>query len=123
MQVEVFTNGTLIDAEKAERMAALKVMPYVKLYSTRSWVHDQMVGRQGAWKKALDGIDNLVAAGYGAAILPLEGPLEPHLVRGIQAVPLKPALTRDTVIVHRALPLLDGATRSLLEILKQFRQR
>jgi DNA-binding transcriptional LysR family regulator len=70
-----------------------------------------------------EAMKSLVAAGYGAAILPLEGPVEAHLVRGIQAVPLKPALTRDTVIVHRALPLLDGATRGLLETLKQFRQR
>ncbi len=66
MQVEVFTNGTLIDRKKAKRMAELRVMPYVKLYSTRSWVHDQMVGQQGAWKKVLDGIDNLMEAGYGA---------------------------------------------------------
>jgi DNA-binding transcriptional LysR family regulator len=70
-----------------------------------------------------EAMKSLVAAGYGAAILPLEGPVEAHLVRGIQAVPLKPAVTRETVIVHRALPLLDGATRSLLETLKQFRER
>jgi radical SAM protein with 4Fe4S-binding SPASM domain len=65
MQVEVFTNGTLIDRKKAQRMAELKVAPYVKLYSARSWVHDQMVGQKGAWKKVLDGIDNLLEAGYG----------------------------------------------------------
>lgn len=65
MEVEVFTNGTLIDAEKARKMAELKVTPYVKLYSTRSWVHDEMVGKRGAWKKVLEGIDNLMAAGYG----------------------------------------------------------
>lgn len=70
-----------------------------------------------------EAVKSLVAAGYGAAILPLEGPVQEHLVRGIQAVPLKPALARDTVIVHRALPLVDGATRSLLDTLKQFRQR
>jgi radical SAM protein with 4Fe4S-binding SPASM domain len=46
-------------------MAELKVNPYIKLYSTRSWVHDQMVGQKGAWKKVLDGIDNLMEAGFG----------------------------------------------------------
>ncbi|ROZ71490.1 LysR family transcriptional regulator [Ramlibacter sp. WS9] len=70
-----------------------------------------------------EAMKSLVAAGYGAAILPLEGPVAEHLVRGIQAVPLKPALARETVVVHRALPLLDGATRSVLEVLKRFKER
>ena len=65
-----------------------------------------------------DAMKSLVAAGYGAAILPMEGPVSKHVSRGIQAVPLKPALVRDTVIVHRALPLLDGATRNLLKVLR-----
>ena len=65
-----------------------------------------------------DAMKSLVAAGYGAAILPVEGPLSAHTRRGIQAVPLKPAMWRETVIVHRALPLLDGATRNLLKVLK-----
>jgi DNA-binding transcriptional LysR family regulator len=65
-----------------------------------------------------DAMKSLVAAGYGAAILPMEGPVAKHVARGIQAVPLKPALVRDTVIVHRAQPLLDGATRNLLKVLR-----
>jgi len=70
-----------------------------------------------------DAMKSLVAAGYGAAILPMEGPAPAHTARGVQAVPIKPALVRETVIVHRALPLMDGAARNLLEVLKQFRQR
>lgn len=69
-----------------------------------------------------DAMKSLVAAGYGAAILPMEGDVQAHIVRGIQAVPLRPALVRETVIVHRALPLLDGATRNLLRTLQRFRQ-
>jgi DNA-binding transcriptional LysR family regulator len=69
-----------------------------------------------------EAMKSLVAAGYGAAILPMEGPPEAHTIRGLQVVPLKPALTRETVIVHRALPLLTGATRGLLEILRKLRQ-
>jgi DNA-binding transcriptional LysR family regulator len=69
-----------------------------------------------------DAVKSLVAAGYGAAILPMEGEARVHTSRGIQAVPLRPVLVRDTAIVHRALPLLDGATRNLLEVLKKFRQ-
>jgi radical SAM protein with 4Fe4S-binding SPASM domain len=66
LEIEVFTNGTLITPDYARRMAELKVVPYVKLYSARSWVHDAMVGMQGAWERAVRGIENLVAAGYGA---------------------------------------------------------
>lgn len=69
-----------------------------------------------------EAMKSLVAAGYGAAILPMEGPPEAHTARGLQVVPLKPALTRETVIVHRALPLLGGATRGLLQILRTMRQ-
>jgi radical SAM protein with 4Fe4S-binding SPASM domain len=65
LEIEVFTNGTLITPDYARRMAELRVVPYVKLYSARSWVHDAMVGVQGAWERAVRGIENLVAAGYG----------------------------------------------------------
>lgn len=69
-----------------------------------------------------EAMKSLVGAGYGAAILPLEGPAAAQQLRGIQTVPLKPALWRETAIVHRALPLLDGATRHLLKTLQEFRQ-
>jgi DNA-binding transcriptional LysR family regulator len=69
-----------------------------------------------------EAMKSLVAAGYGAAVLPMEGPAEGHTARGVQVVPLKPSLTRETVIVHRALPLLSGATRGLLEILRTLKQ-
>lgn len=69
-----------------------------------------------------EAMKSLVAAGYGAAILPVEGSASAQLPAGVQAVPLKPALVRDSAVVHRALPLLDGATRNLLKVLGQFRQ-
>lgn len=69
-----------------------------------------------------EAMKSLVAAGYGAAVLPAEGPIERHRERGLQVVPLKPALQRETVVVHRAMPLLDGATRHLLKTLASFRQ-
>jgi hypothetical protein len=40
----------------------------------------------------------------------------------VQLVPLKPALTRHTAMVHRPLEALDGATRNLLKTLATFRQ-
>jgi len=69
-----------------------------------------------------EAMKSLVAAGYGAAILPAEGSPEAHAVRGLQVLPLQPAAHRETVIVHRALPLLGGATRGLLAILRGLRQ-
>lgn len=69
-----------------------------------------------------EAMKSLVAAGYGAAILAAEGSPDAHAARGLQVLPLQPAATRETVVVHRALPLLDGATRGLLAILRDLRQ-
>lgn len=70
-----------------------------------------------------EAMKSLVATGWGAAILPIEGEVQPHLVPGVRAVALKPALTRETVLVHRALPQLDGAVRHFVTLLRSFRQR
>lgn len=67
-------------------------------------------------------VKSLVAAGYGAAVLPLEGEQPGQAPAGLKNVPLSPTLTRHTAVVHRPQPLLDGATRNLLHILGQFRQ-
>jgi hypothetical protein len=40
----------------------------------------------------------------------------------VQLLPLKPALTRHTAMVHRPPDALDGATRNLLKTLAKFRQ-
>ena len=69
-----------------------------------------------------EAIKSMVAAGYGAAILPLEGEPAAHRERGLKTAPLKPARWRETGIAHRALPQLSGATRKLLQVLTQFRQ-
>jgi DNA-binding transcriptional LysR family regulator len=69
-----------------------------------------------------EAMKSLVAAGYGAAVLPLEHKHEESVHQGVQVVPLKPALTRHTAVVHRPLEAVDGATRNLLLTLAQFRQ-
>lgn len=69
-----------------------------------------------------EAMKSLVAAGYGAAILPMEGQARSPATRGAQVVPLRPALVRETAIVHRALPLMDGAALNLLRVLQTFRQ-
>jgi DNA-binding transcriptional LysR family regulator len=70
-----------------------------------------------------EAIKSLVAAGYGAAVLPKEQSREaPTVLHDVQLLPLKPALTRHTAMVHRPPDALDGATRNLLTILATFRQ-
>lgn len=67
-------------------------------------------------------IKSLVAAGYGAALLPLEHDQKSEGNKKIQVIPVKPKFERHIGIVHRPLPQLDGAARNLLQILAQFRQ-
>ncbi|WP_348754960.1 LysR family transcriptional regulator [uncultured Aquincola sp.] len=68
---------------------------------------------------------SLVAAGYGAALLPMEevgGPLS-ALDAGMQLRPLKPALVRTLGIAHRAEARLDAAAREVLAVLRGFAQK
>ncbi|WP_428419766.1 LysR family transcriptional regulator [Methylibium sp.] len=69
-----------------------------------------------------EAMKSLVAAGYGAAILPLEDSSVPAGHDQLQVIPLRPALTRSLGVAHRALSSLDGATRIVLGALGQFRQ-
>lgn len=70
-----------------------------------------------------EAMKSLVAAGYGAALLPLEKTDEPAAVpKGVKVLPLRPALLRHTAVAHRPLASLDGAARKLLQTLIQFRQ-
>lgn len=63
----------------------------------------------------------LVAAGYGASVLPFEHP-EESLGGRLQVRPLRPALARRLGIAHRPLAQLDGTTRRVLDTLTVFRE-
>lgn len=67
-------------------------------------------------------IKSLVAAGYGAAILPLENVQKSQNFQRIQVIPVKPEFVRDIGMVHRPLSVINGATRHVLETLQLFRQ-
>jgi DNA-binding transcriptional LysR family regulator len=69
-----------------------------------------------------EAMKSLVAAGYGAALMPLEQLGETRIAHGVQVRPLRPALTRHTAVVHRSDAVHDGALRKLLQTLMQFRQ-
>jgi DNA-binding transcriptional LysR family regulator len=66
---------------------------------------------------------SLVAAGYGAAVLPLQPGTDDLPDERMQILPLSPPLTRRLGIAHRPRPSLDGATESVLQILERFSQR
>jgi DNA-binding transcriptional LysR family regulator len=74
-----------------------------------------------------EAMKSLVAAGYGAAVVPVERmageTVSPLLLPGVQVLPLRPALARHTAMVHRPVATLDPATLLLLETLLTFRQR
>jgi DNA-binding transcriptional LysR family regulator len=72
-----------------------------------------------------EAIKALVAAGYGAAILPMESSAVAVAMGSapLQLIPLRPALTRSLGVAHRAPSSLDGATRIVLATLERFRQR
>jgi len=67
-------------------------------------------------------IRSLVAAGYGAVLLPLQPTTDAALGERLQVLPIVPKLTRRLGIAHRPRALLDGATLRVLEVLAGFRQ-
>nr|WP_316641264.1 LysR substrate-binding domain-containing protein [uncultured Roseateles sp.] len=71
-----------------------------------------------------EAMKSLVAAGYGAALLPVEQPLAEALQiaaqQRLQLRPLQPALQRELGLVHLDAPLLPAAALHVLETLKDF---
>jgi DNA-binding transcriptional LysR family regulator len=61
----------------------------------------------------------LVAAGYGAAILPLEHPSDAPAGR-VQVLRLRPAMTRRLGVAHRRDPVPDGPIRHVLDTVMSF---
>ncbi len=65
---------------------------------------------------------SLVAAGYGAALLPLQQSTDTARNDRMRILPVTPKLTRRVGIAHRQPAMLDGATLSVLKVLTMFRQ-
>ncbi len=60
----VFTNGTLITKEIANKLFNEKISIVVKLNSIEPSVQDFLAGKEGTFKKIQQGITNLMNAGY-----------------------------------------------------------
>lgn len=65
-----------------------------------------------------EALRSLVAAGHGAALLPLEHPGEAP-VPGLQVRPLQPRLVRKLGLAYRASQACDAALQSVLQTLEQ----
>lgn len=68
-----------------------------------------------------DAIKSLVAAGYGATLLPHEAPATARIDPRIRMLPLSPALWRPLGLAHRA-GAVEQATRHVLDVLWAQRQ-
>lgn len=69
-----------------------------------------------------DAIKSLVAAGYGATLLPHEATASVPLDPRIRMLPLRPALWRPLGIAHRSSGPAERATQHVLDVLWQQRQ-
>lgn len=64
MKTLFFTNATHISINVANKLMDLEAYPCVSLESTIPEIHDELVGVKGAFKKTIEGIDNLISVGY-----------------------------------------------------------
>ena len=60
---------------------------------------------------------SLIAAGYGAAVLPMESTEGPEAPNGVQLRPLRPKLQRRLGVAHRSAVRLSAAAREVLRML------
>lgn len=64
MKSVVFTNGTLINRDKANKFNELGVAFVVKLNALNQKVHDYLTGVPGSYKKARRGLETLIDCGF-----------------------------------------------------------
>lgn len=68
-QTTLFTSGTLIDREKAKRLAAMKIGQVdISVYSDLAADHDAFTQISGSWKKSTDALRMLTEEGVKATL-------------------------------------------------------
>lgn len=70
-----------------------------------------------------EAMKSMVAAGYGASIMPQESDSTPHVLalhERMQLRPLKPAMTRESVLVHARPEVLPPGALQVLAALRAF---
>lgn len=71
VEIELFTNGTLITKEAAQTFIRLGVKPVIKMNSLRPEAQDILAGKKGAFSAIRDGLLQLMEAGYPTQDLPM----------------------------------------------------
>lgn len=64
LEVDLFTNGVLINRETAEALFKRNVAVSMKMNSRRAEVQDDLAGKKGTFVKIEEGLQNLLDAGY-----------------------------------------------------------
>lgn len=64
LEIELFTNGTLLTAEIIEEFKQLKVNPVIKFNSLTPEIQDHLAGRKGSYDTIRAGLDMLLEAGF-----------------------------------------------------------
>jgi radical SAM protein with 4Fe4S-binding SPASM domain len=67
-KVSVITNGTLITEKLAKELASADIEVFVSLTAPSASLHDETVGKKGAYRKAIQGIQHLVDKGVRTGI-------------------------------------------------------
>ena len=71
MDVELFTNGLLLNEDKATKLAALWPCEVgISLYSANPIIHDQITRVPGSWEQTIGAIKRLVEKGITVKIFP-----------------------------------------------------
>jgi MoaA/NifB/PqqE/SkfB family radical SAM enzyme len=111
MQVVLFTNGTVLDEQTAERLIARGVITYVKLYSLDPEVFDRMMGRTGvyAWMPhayTCDGAARQVRIPAGLK----------HMLDAQTRAGVKDLVRTETLITRLNMPTLGEVARFCKEL-------
>ncbi|MBI9080489.1 MAG: radical SAM protein [Pseudodesulfovibrio sp.] len=64
LEIELFTNGTLLTQEIVEELKRLEVNPVIKFNSLRPEIQDHLAGKVGAFESIQKGLELLQKAGY-----------------------------------------------------------
>jgi MoaA/NifB/PqqE/SkfB family radical SAM enzyme len=83
--VQLFTNGILIDRDLANDLSNMDIHIRISIDGGSAKVHDSIRGN-GAFKATLKGIDNLLAAGYPLSRLALCATITPDTIDEIENI-------------------------------------
>jgi MoaA/NifB/PqqE/SkfB family radical SAM enzyme len=128
--VTLNTNGWFVDDEVATRLGALHgVTAHVSVDGARAGLHDASRGVPGSWRRAIEGIDRLLAAGVGVCVVHVVTPQNEAAIPELldQMWTLGIPWMRVTPVVVTGAAARGGEWRvsrdSLLKVVEEFERR